>query len=287
MKGLLIVNNFMHSKKFYDLYNIFIDASRKLKIDLTLKRTGELLHNIDSLSSLNVDFVIFWDKDVVLCQMLEALGISVFNNSKAIENCDNKAKMAVVLESHKIRIPETFTSPLSFERICEFDFLDPIIEKTGIPFVIKEVYGSFGQQVFLAKNKDDAINIISSFNGRSFIIQEFISSSFGRDIRVNVIGDKVVSSILRESTNGDFRSNLSLGGKMTNISVNEDVSNLCIKSAKAFDLDFAGIDVLFGKNDEPIICELNSNPHFRTTLECTGYNMAEGILRHIISRLNK
>ncbi|MBR7089182.1 MAG: hypothetical protein IKI46_01640 [Lachnospiraceae bacterium] len=45
-------------------------------------------------------------------------------------------------------------------------------------------------------------------------------------------------------------------------------------------LDFAGVDVLFGK-DGPIICEVNSNPHFKTTLECTGINMAEHIISHI------
>ena len=49
-------------------------------------------------------------------------------------------------------------------------------------------------------------------------------------------------------------------------------------------LDFAGVDVLFGR-DGPLLCEVNSNAHFKTTLECTGVNMAVEIMRHIARRL--
>jgi ribosomal protein S6--L-glutamate ligase/gamma-F420-2:alpha-L-glutamate ligase len=78
----------------------------------------------------------------------------------------------------------------------------------------------------------------------------------------------------------DFRSNITNGGSMKKYEASEAQAKIAIDACKAIGLDFAGVDVLFGK-DGPIICEVNSNPHFKTTLECTGINMAEHIISHI------
>src|SRR5690625_6941408 len=43
-----------------------------------------------------------------------------------------------------------------------------------------------------------------------------------------------------------------------------------IEATKSLGLDFAGVDLLFGKNSERIICEVNSNAHIRNLLNCTG-----------------
>lgn len=64
----------------------------------------------------------------------------------------------------------------------------------------------------------------------------------------------------------------------------EQEADLAVKSAQTLGLDFAGVDMLFGK-DGPIVCEINSNAHFKTTLECTGINIAAEIMRHIAQTL--
>ena len=76
--------------------------------------------------------------------------------------------------------------------------------------IIKEEYGSFGKQVYLADGIEDARNIIGKFGYKSFIMQKFISDCRGRDLRLNVVGDRVVSCVERYNPN-DFRSNLALG----------------------------------------------------------------------------
>ncbi len=86
--------------------------------------------------------------------------------------------------------------------------------------------------------------------------------------------------MLRQSTDGDFRSNLTLGGSMAPYSPTRAESELAIRATQLLGLDFAGVDVLFGK-DGPLLCEVNSNAHFKTTLQCTGFNMATEIMRHI------
>jgi len=94
----------------------------------------------------------------------------------------------------------------------------------------------------------------------------------------------VAASILRHSTNGDFRSNLTLGGGMGNYYPTPDEANLALRAVKELGLTFAGVDVLFGA-DGPLLCEVNSNAHFKTTLECTGVNMATELLSEIGRRL--
>ena len=118
----------------------------------------------------------------------------------------------------------------------------------------------------------------------TLLFQELIKESYGHDTRINVVGGRVVASMLRRSTDGDFRSNLTLGGTMENYTPTPEEADLAIRATQLLGLDFAGVDVLFGK-DGPILCEVNSNAHFKTTLECTGVNMALEIMRHIAGKL--
>ena len=79
--------------------------------------------------------------------------------------------------------------------------------------MVKEAYGSFGEQVYLAKDIVELNRIVDEIGYKDFLLQEFISSSRGRDIRINVVGNKAIVSMLRENNN-DFRSNISSGGKV-------------------------------------------------------------------------
>jgi ribosomal protein S6--L-glutamate ligase/gamma-F420-2:alpha-L-glutamate ligase len=114
-------------------------------------------------------------------------------------------------------------------------------------------------------------------------MQQFISESRGRDVRVNVVGGKAVASMLRFNDD-DFRSNITNGGSMKAIEITPEQEKIAIAACSACGLDFGGVDILFGK-DGPIICEVNSNPHFKSTLECTGINLSEHIAQYVLERI--
>ena len=116
-------------------------------------------------------------------------------------------------------------------------------------------------------------------------MQKFIASSKGKDIRINVVGDKAIVSMLRENKD-DFRSNISNGGTGSLYQPEQAYLDLAIKASKALGLDFAGVDVLFGE-DGPIVCEVNSNPQFASTLKATGVNLANYIADYILANLWK
>ena len=285
MKGWLVVNTFMDNQKFQNLYQLLSDAFLKHNVSLDIKRAQDISLEVGKPIIDKPDFVVFWDKDICLAKRLEQNGIRLFNSASAIELCDNKILMYQELAKYSIRIPRTFIAPKTFEGLGykKLSFVDAIVNEIGWPIVIKEAYGSFGEQVYLANNKEDALRIIDRIGYKDFLIQEFISSSRGRDVRVNVVGDRAIVSMLRENKN-DFRSNISSGGNGVEYKPKKEYEDLAIKAAKALGLSFGGVDIMFGE-EEPILCEVNSNPQFASTLKATGVNLAGYIVDYILRQL--
>ncbi len=281
MLGWLIVNGFLGSNKFNELYNYLENSAKKHGISLQIKSGDELIAELSSKFETLPDFALFWDKDIYLAKRLEENGVRLFNSARAVEICDNKILTALELNG-KVKTPKTIIAPKTFERVNypNKDFVKKSVKILGFPLIIKEAYGSFGHQVYLANNLEETEKIVDGLGYKDFLMQEFISSSRGKDVRVNVVGGKVVSSMLRYNDN-DFRSNISNGGKMMKATLTPAQEKLALSVCKIIGLDFAGVDILFGDNDTPILCEVNSNPHFKSSLECTGVDMSEEIIKYI------
>ncbi len=290
MHGYLVVNNFIDQNKFTELYTLLSASAVKCGVGLQIKKTGELTRTVGDFLSPRPDFAVFWDKDISCARMLEKEGIPLFNSSKAIALCDNKAYTACVLsDAVGVHMPETVLAPKTFDAFgyCNTDFVKEAVEILGLPLIIKECCGSYGQQVYMAKTLEQAKTIAESLGSKEFIMQRFIAESCGRDVRINVVGGKVIASMLRYSKNGDFRSNITAGGCMEKYEPDEIMKKMAVAACEALGLDFAGVDVMFGKDGEPYICEVNSNPHFKSTLDCTGIDLSEYIMKHIKSVLCK
>lgn len=286
MRAWLVVNGFIDSDKFRELYSFLSHAAEKRDISLVIKTSDSLTLPLGEkiTGKDRPDFVLFWDKDVRLAKRLETEGIRLFNRASAIEICDNKALTAEKLIG-EVATPRTVIAPKTFEGVgyCRTEFIENATRVLGLPIIIKESYGSFGAQVYLCETLQDAINTVSRIGHKDFIMQEFIKESSGRDVRVNVVGGQVVSAMERYNEK-DFRSNITNGGKMKKIELSKEMKDAAIKAAEVIGLDFAGVDVLFGK-DTPIICEVNSNPHFKSSLECTGVDMSEKIMDYILEKM--
>ena len=291
MKGILVVNAFLHSNKFNEIHAWLVSAARKQGIGLEIKTNAELLidlpPDIAGEGMDDVDFILFWDKDVRLAQYLEQLGYPVFNSSNAIRICDDKAQTHLALMSAKLPMPGTIIAPMTFDNIgyTNYDFLKCVGKKLGFPLIVKECFGSFGQQVYLVFNYEELIQQLQQCGTRPVIFQEFIQTSKGRDVRLQVIGDRVVASMYRYSENGDFRANASIGGSILPYEPSQEQCELALQCCKVIGLDFAGVDLLFGEKDESLVCEVNSNAHFKNIFDCTGVNAADEIISYIKHRI--
>ncbi|MBO5495005.1 MAG: RimK family alpha-L-glutamate ligase [Eubacterium sp.] len=271
MKGILAVNHFLKGEKFDTLHRHLISTAEAAEITLELKTNLEL-----ATAKAEADFVLFWDKDVNLARRLEKEGLPVFNSARAIMLCDDKAKTYNELLGI-VPQPETLTAPLSFANDDMTDFVETAVEILGLPLVFKECCGSFGEQVFLCKSREEITGHIS---GKPFVLQKFIKESAGRDIRLEVVGNSVVAGMRRENKE-DFRSNITNGGSARSCSPTEEECELALKASRALGLDFCGVDILEGG----LVCEVNSNAHIINLMNATGTDIAPLIFEHIMRKI--
>jgi RimK family alpha-L-glutamate ligase len=229
------------------------------------------------------DFAVFWDKDVRLAEQLEAMGLRLFNSSEAVRICDDKSLTHITLANQGVRMPKTLVAPLVFPGMREPDarFLEYVEDELGYPMVVKECFGSFGAQVYLASDPEELRALRGRLLYTPHLYQEFVSTSYGRDVRAQVIGGEVVAAVMRTSEN-DFRANVTNGGRMVQFDAPEAYTDMALRCSRIIGADFAGVDMLFGPDEEPVLCEVNSNAHFKNLYNCTGVDVAERMAAHML-----
>ncbi len=284
MTGWLVVNAFLHSIKFEEIYARLIRAFSLRGGALLRKSNAELVSALGAPILNRPDFVLFWDKDIPLAYRLENAGIPLFNRPKGIELCDDKALTALALERAGIPHPKTIIAPLKFNSGPYGDdtFLDSVVEQLGVPLVMKERVGSFGAQVYLLHSLEEVRTVLRTRPNAAWIFQKFIKTSFGRDVRVQTLGDRIVAATARFGAPGDFRSNVTAGGRMEPLDLSPAFQRIALDTARVLALDFAGIDLMYGEGETPIVCEVNSNAHFVNLDNALGISFEEMLADYIL-----
>lgn len=219
---------------------------------------------------------------LAIIRHFERLGVFILNPSQSMETAKDKLSTLQLLSSNNIPIPKTM--------LAKFPLNNSFVEKEfSYPLIIKTVIGSKGRGVFLVENRNklnDLVNLleISKDPKTNLILQEFISSSKGRDIRVIVIGGRAIGAMLRTASDDSFKSNYSAGGDVISFEINPTIEWLAVESAKIVGLDIAGVDILFDHNSYKV-CEVNSYPGFEGFEKATRINIPEEIFKYIMVRL--
>lgn len=219
---------------------------------------------------------------LAIIRHLERLGVFVLNSSQSMETSKDKLSTLQLLATSNIPIPKTM--------LAKFPFNISLVEKEfSYPLIVKTVIGSRGRGVFLVENRNklnDLVNLleISKDPKTNLILQEFISTSRGKDIRVIIIGGRAIGAMLRKAVNGSFKANYSAGGLVNAYKINPAIEWLAVESAKIVGLDIAGVDILFDK-DSYKVCEVNSYPGFEGFEKATKINVPEEIFKYILVRL--
>ena len=120
---------------------------------------------------------------------------------------------------------------------------------------------------------------------QSMILQQYIDTRPGQDLRVWVIGGQVLGAMLRRSTDGSFKANISRGGDGMAFALNPELEQLAAQAVAAVNLGIAGVDLLFDGSGYNV-CEVNSAPGFAGFEAATGLNVARAVLQHVLSRLS-
>ncbi len=152
----------------------------------------------------------------------------------------------------------------------------------GAPLIVKVIESTHGAGVVLAETDKAAESVINAFRGlnANFLVQEFVKEAQGADIRCFVIGDKVIAAMKRQAAEGEFRSNLHMGGSASLVRLNPDERALAVRAAKVIGLDVAGVDIIRSAHG-PLVLEVNSSPGLKGIETATGKNVAGEIIQYI------
>ena len=285
------MNAYPRDEKFFRQSARIADELNKLGASVQVLKNGEVSVCVEKdgkirvLGAENAQFCVYLDKDKYLSRALEKSGIRVFNSPKSIETCDDKALTFLELENAGLTVPETIPAPLCYtpNAVADEEFLKRVVERLSLPIIIKTSYGSFGAGVKKADTMTELKEIAQEFLHVPHLYQRYISSSFGRDVRVIVVGGKALGGMERVANCGEFRSNIELGGTGKKITLTESFRRAAEGAANALGLDYCGVDLMYGKDGEPIVCEVNSNAFFEGFEKTTGINVANEYAKHVLS----
>lgn len=198
------------------------------------------------------------------------------NESVAITRSRDKLRAHQLLARKHIGMPITGYANRA-------DATEDLIEFVGgAPLVVKVISSTQGKGVLLAETYKAAESLINAFRDldTEFLVQEFIKEAGGSDIRCFVIGDKVIAAMQRSAKEGEFRSNLHMGGTATVIKLTPDERALAVKAAKVMGLDVAGVDIVRSKRG-PLVLEVNSSPGLEGIERATGKDIAGAIIAYL------
>lgn len=220
-----------------------------------------------------------------LIRQFELMGVKVVNGYHGVVQAKNKIGMLQVLNASGVPMPTTYVLRSS-------EYSEQIAEKIGsFPLILKSVTGSHGIGVSIIESARGLRSIVDMLVENEYsepiILQEYVRESSGKDIRVIVVGGRVVAAMERIARKkGEFRSNFELGGKVRIAELTQKEKNIAIKATEAFGLDFSGVDILRTKNG-PKVLELNSNPGMSGITQATGRDIAGAILEHAMKRYKR
>jgi RimK family alpha-L-glutamate ligase len=208
-----------------------------------------------------------------LLRAIEEYNVKLINSRESLEIASDKFLTSIFLETYNIPTPKTI--------ICE----DPhkaleAFEELGGDCVLKPLYGSKGIGITRLNDKAFAENVIYSLNqlNHVFYLQEFIEH-YNRDIRILVLGDKVIAGMYRVSNN--WKTNIYAGARAERIELTKEIEDLAIKAANITKTEIAGVDILESEKGLTVL-EVNSIPGFTALQKVTSVNLAGAIIDYFL-----
>ncbi|MBR9690334.1 RimK family alpha-L-glutamate ligase [Candidatus Woesearchaeota archaeon] len=159
-----------------------------------------------------------------------------------------------------------------------------ILEKIRYPVIMKLPQGTQGKGVMFADSYAAASSMLDTLDAlkQPFIIQEYIETD-NVDIRVLVVGDKVIAAMKRKGKGEEARANIHAGGKGEAYEPDSFTKKIAIKTAKALGAEILGVDMLESVKG-PHVIEANISPGLQGITEATGINIADKIAKYLFNQ---
>jgi tetrahydromethanopterin:alpha-L-glutamate ligase len=211
---------------------------------------------------------------------LGELGVTVWNDARAIERCVDKSMTSFLLARAGIPTPETWATE-SYEQaraIAERETMEG-------PLVLKPLFGSQGRGLKLVQKPDD-LPTTEETPGRVYYLQRFIGVKRRggyHDFRILVVQGRIVAAMRRHSNH--WITNIKRGGRPVPVVINDEMKTLALQAATAVGANFVGVDIVYGTDDRPAVLEVNSMPAWSGLQKVTAVNIASVLAEALVAAL--
>ncbi len=174
------------------------------------------------------------------------------------------------LNAENIPMPETFLT-------TTIDAAKKILKKMQYPIIMKFPKGTQGKGVMFADSYASASSILDALNvlKQPVILQEYVETD-STDLRVIVVGGKVVAAYKRLGSIYEKRANIHQGGVGKPVELDNYTKSIAIQAAQALKVDICGVDILESSRG-PLVIEVNLSPGLQGVTKYTKIDVADKI----------
>jgi len=243
-----------------------LEAGKKKNINIQMLDCKKLFLDLDKEKDgygTVLQRCVSYYRNVHSTAALEGMGVDVINCLKTGIFAGNKLYTHMLLKKEGVPTPH---ATVAFSQDAALESL----EKVGYPKIIKPTVGSWGRMISKINDKDSAEGIIESREKMYPIYQihyleEFVKRP-PRDIRAIMVGDKIVAAIYRYSGNGNWKTNMALGGRAEKCEITNEMEEICIKAKNAVQGQIVGVDLMESEDRGLLVHEVNNTTEFKNTV---------------------
>jgi len=248
--------------------------------------TGFDINSNDTIAIIR-GAVRFKDSYLDFLSQLEKIGICMVNSRETVSICADKYRTYLKLQDYGLTQPKTSLVPSVDHKESAIKNLD-----TKYPVVMKTLAGSKGVGVLFIESErsyDSLVQLLYSQNPDvDLLVQEYIKTD--KDIRVIVLGGLVIAAMERKVIEGDFRSNVSQGSKVTPYELSDLEIEQCLLASKAVNGVWTAVDFIPSEDPKikpPYILEVNHSPGTTGIEEASGKNIVKEVIQHFEEDKNR
>jgi len=262
------------------------EAGKKNDISVQMTDCKKLALNLDNASpeyGAILQRCVSYYRNVHSTAALEGMGATVINGLETGLLAGNKLYAHMLMQKCGVPVPQ---ASVAFSKEAALDAMD----SSGYPRIIKPTVGSWGRMISKINDRDAAQGILEMRESMYPIYQihyleEFVKRP-PRDIRAIVVGDSVVAAIYRSSGNGEWKTNMALGGKADPCPVTSEMEEICIKAKNAVQGHIVGVDLMEGQNGL-LVHEVNNTTEFKNTVRVCNVDIPSLMLKHAMKARRK
>ncbi len=280
----------IYDKLRFEEKKIYNDIQQK-GFEATLVDGKSLIFDTESSKSdsrfgdIILQRVISYNRGLHLTYCLEQMGLPVVNSSSVSEICGNKLITSLILKKNGVPTPKTtFAFSTESAREC--------MKKLGYPLVVKPIIGSWGRGVYQIKDQSMAEMMLDSRQendnsfSRIYYFQELIDRP-SRDIRCIVIGDQIVASVFRYSSENEWRTNVAVGGRTEMAPLTSELKEIVLKASNAVGGGILGVDLMEDKERGYLVHEVNNTVEFRGASAVCKSDIASAMTDYLVKMSSK